>query len=58
MIKEKEWRKKTNKVSSMGKTLVGTEESAGAVIQRFSVNKIFWKIEENPRENTCAGVSF
>ena len=39
------------KVWSMDKTLVGTEESAGAVIQMCSVNKVFWKIVENSQEN-------
>ena len=34
---------------SVNKTLVGREESAGAVIQRCSVNRCF---------DTCAGVSF
>ena len=38
----------------MDKTLVGMEESAGAVILMCSVNKVFWKIVEN----ACAGVSF
>ena len=42
----------------MNKTLVGTEESAGAVIWRCSVNKVFWKIAQNAQENTCTGVSF
>ena len=42
----------------MRKTLVGTEESAGAVIQRCSINKVFGKTAENSQENTCAGVSF
>ena len=31
----------------MDKTLVGTEESAGAVIQRYSVNKVFRKIVQS-----------
>ena len=35
--------KKTKKVCSMDKTLVGIEESAGAVIQRCSVNQVFMK---------------
>ena len=51
-------KEKTKKVWSMDKTLVGTEESAVAVNRRCSVNKTFWKILENSRENTCAGVSF
>ena len=51
-------KEKTNKVWSMDETLVGTEESAVAVIRRCSVNKAFWKILQNSQENTCAGVSF
>ena len=42
----------------MNKSLIGTEEAAGAVIRRCSVNKVFWKIAENLRENNCARVSF
>ena len=38
-------------VWSMDKTLVGTEESVGAVIRMCSVNKDFWKIAENSQEN-------
>ena len=53
-MKQKKRGKKMNKVWSMDKTLVGTEESAGAVIQRCSVTKVFWKIAENSQENTCA----
>ena len=30
-----------NKVSSMSKSLVGTDESTGAVIQKCSGNKVF-----------------
>ena len=49
---------KKKKVWSMDKVLGGTEESAGAVIWRCSVNKGFWKIAQNSQENnTCAGVS-
>ena len=51
-------KEKTNKVWSMDKTLVGMKESAGAVIQSCSVNKAFWKIEENSQENICTGASF
>ena len=51
-------KEKTNKVWSMDKTLVGTEESAVAVNRRCSVNKTFGKILQNSLENTCAGVSF
>ena len=43
-------KEKTNKVWSLDKTWVGTEESAGAVIQRCSVHKVFWKIAENSHE--------
>ena len=57
-MKQKKRGKKMNKVWSMDKTLVGTEESAGAVIQRCSVTKVFWKIAENSQENTCAKVYF
>ena len=46
------------KVWSMDKTLVGMEQSAGAVIWRCSVNMVFRKISQNSQENTCAGVSF
>ena len=46
---------KKNKVPSMNKSLVGMEESAGAVIERCSVNEVFWKIVENSQWNTCAG---
>ena len=38
--------------------LEGRKESAGAVIWRCSVNKVFSKIAQNSQENTCAGVSF
>ena len=40
IIKEKKEGKK-NKVSSMSKSLVGTDESTGAVIQKCSGNKVF-----------------
>ena len=43
----KKTKEKTNKVWSIDKTLVGMEESAGAVIRGCSVNKMFWKIVEN-----------
>ena len=39
--KRKKVKEKTRKVRSMDKTLVGTEESAGRVIQKCSVNKVF-----------------
>ena len=39
--KRKKMKKKTRKVWSMDKTLVGTDESAGRVIQKCSVNKVF-----------------
>ena len=42
----------------MNKTLIGMEESAGAVIRRCSVNKVFRKTVQNSQENTSAGVSF
>ena len=48
----KKMNEKTNKVWSMDKTLVVTEESAGAVIQGCYVNKIC-KSAENSHENTC-----
>ena len=35
----------------MNKILVGTKESAGAVIWRCSVNKIFRKIAQNSQKN-------
>ena len=38
--------------------MVGTKQSAGAVIRRCSVSKVLWKITQNSQENTCAGVSF
>ena len=41
---KKKMKEKMNKVWSMAKTLVGTEQSAGAVIQRCSVNKVFRKV--------------
>ena len=43
----KKMKEKTNKVWSIDKTLVGMEESAGAVIWGCSVNKMSWKIVEN-----------
>ena len=51
-------KEKTNKVWSTDKTLVKTHESAGAVIRRCFVNKIFSKIMENSQEDTCAEVFF
>ena len=42
----------------MDKTLIETEESAGAVIQRCSVTKVIWKIAQNSQDTTGAGVSF
>ena len=42
----------------MNNTLVGTEESAGVVLRRYSVHKMFLKIAENSEENNCIGVSF
>ena len=50
LINEKKINEKLKKVLSMYKTLVETEESAGAVIQRFSIrlleksHKIYQKI--------------
>ena len=43
IIKGKKGRKKTKNVGSEDKTLVGTEESAEAVIQNSSVNKFLGK---------------
>ena len=51
-------KEKTKTLWSMNKTLVVTEESAGAVICKCSVNKAFWQILQNSQENTCSGVSF
>ena len=49
--------KKQTKCGSPDKTLVGMEESAGAVIQRCSVKKVFLKkIVSNSQENNYAGV--
>ena len=42
----------------MDKNLVGTEESAGVVIHRCSVNKVFSIIVQNSQENICAGSLF
>ena len=42
----------------MDKTLVGTEESAGAVIRKCSGNKVFSEIAQNSQENVGAAVSF
>ena len=42
----------------MDKSLVRTQESAGTITQSCSVNKVFWKIVQNPQENNCARVSF
>ena len=39
-----------NKVWSMDRTLVRMEESAGAVIRRCSVNKVFKKIAQDSQE--------
>ena len=41
----------------MHKTLVGTEESVGAV-RKCSVKKVFQKIYQNSQENTCGEISF
>ena len=38
------------KVWSMDKTLVGTEESAGASIWRCSAKKVFWKIAQKSQK--------
>ena len=43
-------KEKTNKVWSMDKTLVGTKESAGRVIWRCSLNKVFKKIVLNSQK--------
>ena len=52
-------KEKTEKYYQWKKNLVGTDESAKAVIRRFSVNMVFWKTVQNSQENTCAGgVSF
>ena len=51
-------KEKNEKVWSVDKTLVGTDESRGAVTPRCSVNKVFWKIVQNSLENTCVAVSF
>ena len=50
-------KEKTNKVRSVDKTLVGTEESTEAVNWRCSINKAFGKIVQTSQENSCAGVS-
>ena len=42
----------------INKFLTGTKESARAVIQRCSINKVLRKIAQNSQENTSAGVSF
>ena len=55
--KRKKMKEKIRKVRSVDKTLVGTEESAGRVIQKWSGNKAFWKITHNLLKNTSAGVS-
>ena len=39
-----------NKFRSVDETLVGTEESTGAVIRRCSVNKVFSEFTENHRK--------
>ena len=39
-----------NKVWSVDRTLVRTEESAGAFIRRCSVNKVFKKIAQDSQE--------
>ena len=41
----------------MNKTLIGTEKSAGTIIRRCFVNKVFRKIAQDAQEKTCAGVS-
>ena len=41
MKNKKKTMKEKTKVSSMNKTLVGKEKSAGAVIQRCSVSEVF-----------------
>ena len=41
MKRGKKKKEKMKKVWSMDKTLVGTKESAGVVIRRYSVNKVF-----------------
>ena len=46
-------KEKTNKVRSMDKTLVGTEESAGRVIWRYSLNKVIKKIVLNSQKYLC-----
>ena len=53
-----EEKKNDKKLWPKDKTLVGTEETAGAVIQRCPVNKVFWKYTQSSQENTFAGVSF
>ena len=46
------------KLWSMDIIMVGTEESGGVVIQKCSVNTVFWKTVQNSQENNCAEVSF
>ena len=48
-------KEETKKVWSVNK--IRTEESAGAVVRRCSVDKMFFKILQNSQENTCAGIS-
>ena len=50
MIKEKKMKEKRNKVSSMNKSLVGTEESAGVVIRTCSINKDFKNLRKIHRK--------
>ena len=51
-------KERMNTVWLMDKALIGMEESAGAAIQRGSLNKVFWKIVKKLQENTCSGASF
>ena len=58
-MKGKNLMEKTKKSVIDGKkALFGTQESAGAVIRRWSVNKIFGKNAQNSKANACAEVSF
>ena len=50
--------KNEKKCDRWKKALFGTQESAGAVIRRWSVNKIFGKNAQSSKANACAEVSF
>ena len=60
LVSKEEWNdinfERLKKIDKHKNTL--TDSDIEAVVQRFSVKKVFLEISQNSQENTCARVSF